>query len=138
MFDLNAFNGLDLDKADMILLENIWVDEDHRKQGVAGKMLREALKEIEAELDTWFMITYPRPAEDVDESLSWDEKYHRLAGIWSKTMKTFRALGFRIMRTSSFWIYDPYLRHHGQALLPVEPIRSLDLAPDRGMTFYTA
>ncbi|KAK7747798.1 hypothetical protein SLS62_008834 [Diatrype stigma] len=126
-----GFGDLDMDKSDMIWLENIWVDKDYRNQGVAKKMLQEAQKEIEAEVDTCFMIAYPRPrAEDFDGSGPLETAQGLWEGRWDNTKVKFRSLGFREIVSSSYYIYDPDRRYHGQATVPLGH-RSLNWTPQR-------
>lgn len=127
------FGDLDIDNSDMIWLENIWVDKDYRNQGVARKMLREVQREIEAEVDACFMITYPRPrAEDFDEIGLPEQAQEIWARRWDNAKLTSQSLGFRNISSSPYYIYDPDRRYRGRATVPLGNMSSLNWTPRRG------
>ncbi|RYP83993.1 hypothetical protein DL769_001249 [Monosporascus sp. CRB-8-3] len=93
--------GLDLEKGDMIWLENIWVGKEYRNHGIAKKMLRHAHDTIQAEVDSCFIITYPKPLPgETDHEASRKEGYEGVLGPFQK-------MGFRRIGTSAYFLYAP-------------------------------
>ena len=97
--DRTNLEMVDFDKGDMIWIEYLEVAEEHRKKGIARKMLREARNEIQEAVDSCFMITYSIPEIPASNVYRSDdhEKYSRLL----------QAFGFRRARGTPFFIHIP-------------------------------
>lgn len=99
----------------VLWLETVWIGEEYRKQGVAGKMLREAKKEIEAEVDACFVVACPRFLMSKEEPAAKGPPQQEQR---DNVVRALRTLGFRRILESRYFIHDPDRRHHGQVAMP--------------------